>query len=87
MTEFANQTLSGPVILDGNNYVDVTFSNATLLFTGGMPPAFTNCSFDTVTFKLEGSAANTAVFLNSMAVSTSGMRHIALGLVPDFSAS
>lgn len=84
MTEITNQTLSGPVILDGNTYVDVTFADATLLFTGGMPPSFTNCSFQTVTFKLEGSAANTAGFLNMMALPSSNMRNIALGLLPNF---
>ncbi len=82
MAEFKNQTITGSHIVDGQSYVKIQFSNATLVYTGGLPPSFNECMFDTTNFSFEGPAAQTLQFLNAMAPETTNMRGVVLGLLP-----
>lgn len=82
MAEFVDQTITGSHIVDGQAYVNVQFRNATLVYTGGQPPAFSECRFDATTFSFEGPAAQTLQFLNAMAPRPTNMRDVVLGLLP-----
>ena len=75
-------TLTGDVVLDAAVFVDVSFQSARLIYSGGQPPSFQNCRFDNATFAFEGPASNTLSFINAMAPANTGMRDIAMGLLP-----
>lgn len=86
MTEFADQTLSGEIALDGNAFTNIDFSDAVLIYDGGVPPSFANCRFNTARFTFRNSASNTLMFLRAMAPVETNMRPIVLGLVPELQA-
>ena len=75
-------TLTGDVALDSAVFINVEFKSARLVYLGGRPPSFENCRFDNAIFVFEGPASNTLSFINAMAPATTGMRHIAMGLLP-----
>lgn len=75
--------MGGRLQIDGTQYQDIAFSNAELIYGGGDPPGFANCTFDATTFTFTDSAAATLVFLRSMAPTQTGMRGIVLGLLPE----
>ncbi|HWW12733.1 MAG TPA: hypothetical protein VN018_09460 [Brevundimonas sp.] len=83
MAEFRDQTLTGVQALDGNTYINCTFSNARLVYKGGFPPGFGNCAFEDTEFVFDDAAGRTLGFLKAMAPATTNMRHIVLGLLPE----
>ncbi len=81
-TTTKDRTVTGDVALDSAIFINVEFKDARLVYLGGPPPSFQNCRFDNTTFMFEGPAGNTLSFINAMAPATTGMRHIAMGLLP-----
>ncbi len=64
------------VKLDGNEFIDCTFENCTLVYSGGLPPLITRCDFKSFTFEFRGHAANTVAFLQAMASPKSGFQSV-----------
>lgn len=83
VAEFKDQILTGDVALDGNTFVNIQFKDAVLNYSGGVPPGFDNCAFDTTSFSFRDSAANTLQFLRAMAPEGTNMRSVVLGLIPE----
>ena len=83
MAEFKDQILTGDVALDGNTFVNIQFKDAVLNYSGGVPPGFDNCAFDTTSFSFGDAAANTLHFLRAMAPEGTNMRSVVLGLIPE----
>lgn len=51
---------------DGNQYIDCTFNNCQLLYSGGDLPSFVRCNLNETGFIFTGAAGNTLQFLQSM---------------------
>ena len=84
MADFSDQTLTGPVLLDGNTFTRIRFKDATLTFTGiGRAPKITDCSMTDCRFAFSGAAGETVNFLRSMCVPGSKMREIVLTAIPE----
>ena len=67
MTEYTGHTFQGGrVALDGNSFKGCTFDSCELVFSGGIPPALSGCSFRNTSMKFEGTAGNTIAFLKAM---------------------
>lgn len=84
MAEIKDQTLSGSVDIDGEDFVNVVFDGATLVYSGGRAPTFNNCQFApgcSVTFQAQ--AGNTLAFIRSMAHPSTNMRFIVEGMIPE----
>lgn len=86
MANYKDKTLSGRVVLDGGEFDNCDFFEVQMLYSGGMPPQFTNCRFNEATFTFDGAANNTVLFLRSMAGFSTGMRPVVESLIPEFSA-
>jgi hypothetical protein len=83
VAETKNQTLKGPVRLDGNTFRDCEFVDARLIYEGGAPPNFINCRFTNSNFAFQEAAGNTVNFLRAMAQPQSNMREVVFGLMPE----
>lgn len=83
MPEVRDQTLSGDLQVEGQNYINCQFSGARLIYRGGTPPGFANCAFDDSNFVFEGAAGQTLNFLRIMAPKATNMREVVLGLIPE----
>ncbi len=83
MAAHKDKTMTGPVDLDGGHFENIKFTNAQLFYSGGQPPQFVNCAFDTVAFELRGPAHRTLGFLRSMAPAETGMREVFYGMIPE----
>ncbi|MGJ3239677.1 MAG: hypothetical protein ACFE0Q_13285 [Anaerolineae bacterium] len=67
MTTFNNETFSNEdVNVDGNQYDNCTFDTVLLIYQGGGVPVFNECTFRNVKIDLQGSASQTAGYLNSL---------------------
>jgi hypothetical protein len=86
MTAHKDKTLSGPTFLDGNTFENIAFDKAQLIYSGGQPPIFTNCSFNEASFDFRGPAHNTLNFLRSLAPEETRMRVVLEGLIPELKA-
>lgn len=86
MAETRDQVLTGRIDLDGNTYVNCQFRDVMVVYAGGIPPEFQNCTFQETKFTFEGPAGNTLMFLRMMAPASTGMRDIAFHLAPEFRA-
>lgn len=66
------------IIIDGNEYVDCTFVDCTICYSGGTM-SVEHCKFDsTVQLSLSGAAEDTARFLRSfMSIGVTGQRAVA----------
>lgn len=84
MSDPKRQTLQGRNRLDGKTFRNVDFSKAELVYEGGIPPVFIDCTFSEATFAFTGPAGNTVNFLRAMLPPTSNMRQVVLGLMPEF---
>jgi hypothetical protein len=51
------------VALDGEQFADCEFRGCRLVFRGGEPPRFDDCSFDDCDWRFEDAAANTLAHL------------------------
>jgi len=58
--------IGSQVNLDGNEYQGCVFRNCTLVYSGGKPPSFINCSFDGIRLNFVGSAGDTLGFLAAL---------------------
>lgn len=83
MAAHKDKTLKGPVDLDDGVFENVVFQDAQLFYSGGQPPQFKGCAFETVTFELRGPAHRTVVFLRSMAPAETMLREVFYGLIPE----
>lgn len=65
MTTFLNERFTNQVMtVDGHDYTGCSFVGCTLVFEGGKPPVFTNCTFEAIKVQLKGTAAQTTNYLN-----------------------
>ena len=71
-----NETFTGEVELDDNEFENCTFSGASLIYRGGAPPSLNGCNFTNVRFNFQGSAANTVAFLKAMSAPNSGLQSV-----------
>lgn len=83
MAEIRNQTLSGDMFVDGNTYFDCLFNGARLIYEGGVPPGFSNCTFTDSNFAFQEAAGRTLAFLRAMSPVATNMRPVVLGLLPE----
>ena len=83
MAVHKDKTLSGPIDLDSGSFANIAFKDAHLIYSGGQPPVFDQCSFDNTTFEFRGQASNTVNFLKTMSPTATGMRSIVYGLIPE----
>jgi hypothetical protein len=86
MALYKDQTLTGEITLDANQFESVRFENARLIYAGGVPPSFNNVTFTDTTVDFRGPANATLNFLRSMAPEATGMREVVLGLLPELRA-
>jgi hypothetical protein len=73
---FADQTLSGRVLLDGATFERCRFRKAALVYVGGAPPVLRDCVFEGASFQFAGAAGNTVAFLKSMTTPASGLSSV-----------
>ncbi len=69
-----DETFTGDVELDGNEFENCDFDGALLIYRGGPPPSLSGCGFRDFRFNFDGAAANTVRFLQAMAAPNSGMQ-------------
>lgn len=87
MADNERQKMQGRIKLDGKTFTEIAFENANLVFEGGQPPNFINCTFTQTNFSFEGPAGNTVHFLRAMLPHQTNMRGVVLGLMPEFGAN
>lgn len=83
MAVHKDKTMTGPVDLDSGVFENVVFENAELFYSGGQPPHFANCAFNTASFEFRGPAHRTLLFLRTMAPEETRMREVFYGLIPE----
>lgn len=54
------------VELDGGEFRGCVFTDCVLIYRGGIPPVFANCSFDRPQFSFGGPAGHTLTFLRAL---------------------
>lgn len=83
MTSSQREKVCGRVPLDGKAFVNAAFVDAELVYAGGVPPQFDNCTFEDTNFIFESTAAHTLAFLKSMAGPSTNMRSVVLRLISE----
>lgn len=73
------------VALDGESFSDCEFRDSRLVFAGGEPPSFQNCSFVGCDWKFDGAAARTLAHLK-LVWSVGGKAHVQ-ALIKDITVS
>jgi hypothetical protein len=66
MTYHKGEHFTGDVVLDGNEYVDCSFTDARLIFRGGAIPSLVRPKLHNIGFEFEGPADRTIGFLSGM---------------------
>lgn len=67
MSKFKGKDFSGQrVKLDGNSYEECVFKDATLTYSGGVPPELIRCDVSGASVGFTGAAENTSLFLRAM---------------------
>jgi len=67
MAAVKNKTFQNEVVpVDGKQFRDCVFNNATLEFAGGELPTFTDCRFNDVKLQFQDAAANTLKLLGGL---------------------
>ena len=85
--EYRDETFTGEVELDGNEFYNCTFSGgATLIYRGDTPPRLNGCKFKSFKFEFQGTAANTVGFLKAMASPNSGLQSVVRDTFPGLTA-
>lgn len=64
--DYQGDNLTGKIQVDGNSYVKCVFTNAELVYSGGEPPAFVNCTFDRISITFDGPAGRTIDFMGAL---------------------
>jgi len=54
------------VVLDGEAFSDCDFAECRLVYSGGPPPQFDRCRFDSCEWKFDEAAAHTLTYLKLM---------------------
>jgi hypothetical protein len=67
------------VILDGNEFIDCKFHNCELIYRGGELPKLERCEFTQCSWKLDGAAKQTILFLRSIYHSGPGGKELVEG--------
>ena len=83
---YQNETFSGEVELDSNDFDTCTFSEALLIYSGGTPPILNECSFTDTKFQFRGAARNTVALLKGMSAPNSGLQNIVRDTFPGLMA-
>ncbi len=73
---FEDQTLSGPILLDGASFERCRFRRAVLVYTGGTPPRIQDCAFEEVAFQFQGAAGRSLALLQAMSSPSSGLKDV-----------
>ena len=73
---FEDQTLSGPILLDGGSFQRCRFRQAVLVYTGGAPPRIQDCAFEEVAFQFQGAAGRSLALLQAMSAPSSGLKDV-----------
>ncbi len=73
---FEDQTITGPVLLDGASFQRCRFRHAVLVYTGGEPPRIQECAFEDVAFQFQGAAGRSLALLQAMASPSSGLKEV-----------
>lgn len=71
------------VTLDGNIFDRCRFEMCKLVYFGGPPPSFTNCTFIDTQILFDGSAANTLGFLQALSAPGSGFEEFFATMFPN----
>lgn len=67
MSEFTGKDFNDTsVVIDGNDYIQCTFTGCTLLYRGGIIPKFAGCRLDRCRWVFEDSAIRTIGLLRGM---------------------
>ncbi|MCH9053057.1 MAG: hypothetical protein IIA72_18680 [Proteobacteria bacterium] len=80
--KYRDDTFTGEVELDGNEFDNCKFSGASLIYRGGTPPSLNGCHFTNIRFEFQGAAANTVAFLQAMAAPNSGLQNVVRDTFP-----
>jgi hypothetical protein len=64
------------VPLDGQEFVDCTFHDCTLIYSGGIPPSLKGCDLGNSKLEFADAAKRTVEFLRAMASPTSGLQTV-----------
>jgi hypothetical protein len=73
---YADQTLTGQILLDGCTFERCRFEGAVLIYRGGTPPVIAGCAFDRVNFQFQDAAGRTLALLQAMSAPSSGLSAI-----------
>jgi hypothetical protein len=73
---YADQSLTGQILLDGCVFERCRFERAVLVYRGGTPPTISACAFDGVSFQFQDAAARTLALLQAMSAPSSGLSAI-----------
>lgn len=57
---------------DGGRFIECNFESATLVYEGGIHPAFENCTFGDIGWRFGGPALKTIQFLQTMNMAPRG---------------
>ena len=84
MTAFAKMNFTdADVKVDGNQYEECQFNNCTVIYSGGLVPSFSNCSFDGSRFSFDEAAGRTVALLQAWARPGSGFTQVVLDTFPE----
>jgi hypothetical protein len=85
MVEIRGRTFSGgeKVETDGNVYLDCRFESASLRYSGGPHPSFTNCVFNDTGWYFTDGALRTIQFLQIINASPGGSAFVSDLFLPD----
>jgi hypothetical protein len=72
------QIVEQVVHLDYGRFKDIDFRRCRLVFSGGWPPYFEDCSFDANEFILDGAANNTAAYMQMLMHSSENGKEMVL---------
>src|SRR5690349_5267635 len=81
--EVGNNYKRSSVNVDGKQFENCTFEDCKLVYSGGEPPSFVNCTFTAnLDLVFDGAAGNTVQFLKVMASPKSGMQSLVAQIFP-----
>jgi hypothetical protein len=67
------------IVLDGNEFIDCKFQGCELIYRGGELPKLQRCDFTQCSWKLDGAAKQTILFLRSIYHSGPGGKDLVEG--------
>ena len=79
---FHGRTLRGRIVLDGAQFEECVFRDATLVYLGGPPPQIQRCEFIGAKFEFGDAAGRTLALLQAMSRPSSGLREVVKSSLP-----